>query len=586
MLQLLKEQNAVSGLGDARMRGGLGRSAARTIFLWVEGEKGLAMEGNKQFVFRKNDSIGAAAAEDDEEVLEKCFVDTGDLEALRDCQNSRRIVIGRTGAGKSALLGKIARDEQNVIRLSPHTLSLNYIANSNVIQFFEEVGVSLTPFYILLWKHILVVELLRAKYRIVNEEGQRETMSRLRAMLYKKDRVREQAVEYLEQWGNKFWLTTEERMSELTARVERQLQGAIGASALGAEAIARGARNLTTEERTEVVQRGRSAVSTVQIRELENIIQVLQDEVFSDRQKHFYLVIDSLDEEWVDDRIKFRLIKALIDTVRSFKRIEQVKTIVALRQDLLERVLRTTTDPGMQEEKYETLFLHLDWTRASLVKVLESRINYLVRRRYTSQPVSMDELMPNTIDGQHAIDYILDRTFLRPRDAIEFLNECISCASDKPAITVNVLRQAEGAYSQKRLQSLAYEWQIAYPALKAVAHMFAGMPETFEVSQITKEFIDEKYQAIMSEIDETKKDRNVDLIDSLYGTGNFQSVRSSLLVNLYMVGLLGIKAGPSVPMNWRAHSRVLVSASEIRPTSRVGIHPMFHRVLSIRGDRR
>src|SRR5262245_48996766 len=127
---------------------------------------------NSQFVFRKNDSIGEAAAEDEREILEECFVDTGDIGVLLNCRDSIGVIVGRTGAGKSALIEMIGRKAENVVRISPQQLSLNYIANSNVIQFFEELGLSLAPFYILLWKHFLVVELLRAKYRILNEDGQ------------------------------------------------------------------------------------------------------------------------------------------------------------------------------------------------------------------------------------------------------------------------------------------------------------------------------------------------------------------------------------------------------------------------------
>ena len=51
-----------------------------------------------QFVFRKNAVIGAAAAENDEEFLANCFIDTGDLETLADMKDYRRIVLGRTGS--------------------------------------------------------------------------------------------------------------------------------------------------------------------------------------------------------------------------------------------------------------------------------------------------------------------------------------------------------------------------------------------------------------------------------------------------------------------------------------------------------
>ena len=59
------------------------------------------------FVFCKNDEIGSAGAEDDEQYLKDCFIDTGELPVLLDCDNAKRIVVGRTGAGKTALLTKI-----------------------------------------------------------------------------------------------------------------------------------------------------------------------------------------------------------------------------------------------------------------------------------------------------------------------------------------------------------------------------------------------------------------------------------------------------------------------------------------------
>src|SRR5271156_2793856 len=124
----------------------------------------------EEFAFRRHDNVGAAAAEDDREFLLQCFVDNGDLQALLDCSNAKRIIVGRTGAGKSALLAKIAEDQRHVISLSPQSLSLNYIANNQVIRFFEEAGVNLSAFYMLFWKHIFVVELLRAKYNIRTED--------------------------------------------------------------------------------------------------------------------------------------------------------------------------------------------------------------------------------------------------------------------------------------------------------------------------------------------------------------------------------------------------------------------------------
>lgn len=98
------------------------------------------------FRFRKNDNIGSADAESDEQFLRECFVDTGDLEVLRDLNRGQRIIVGRTGSGKSALIRTLAAREDHVIELKPEELALNFLGNSAVLRFFEEAGTHLDVF--------------------------------------------------------------------------------------------------------------------------------------------------------------------------------------------------------------------------------------------------------------------------------------------------------------------------------------------------------------------------------------------------------------------------------------------------------
>ncbi|MFA6168939.1 MAG: hypothetical protein WC700_20100, partial [Gemmatimonadaceae bacterium] len=87
-----------------------------------------------QFKFLRHDTIGTEGAEQDTEYLKECFVDTGDLAVLRNTREPRRIVVGRTGAGKSALLLLLAKVEQRVASIEPEQLALNYIANSTILR--------------------------------------------------------------------------------------------------------------------------------------------------------------------------------------------------------------------------------------------------------------------------------------------------------------------------------------------------------------------------------------------------------------------------------------------------------------------
>jgi len=112
------------------------------------------MPNSDKFTFRKHASIGAAAAEEDTKFLTECFIDNGDLEPLIDCSDRRRIILGRTGAGKSALLKRLV-SKTNAIVINPETLSFNYLTNSTILQFFLEAGVKLDLFFKLLWRHVL-----------------------------------------------------------------------------------------------------------------------------------------------------------------------------------------------------------------------------------------------------------------------------------------------------------------------------------------------------------------------------------------------------------------------------------------------
>ncbi len=70
-----------------------------------------------------------------------------------------------------------------------------------------------------------------------------------------------------------------------------------------------------------------------------------------------------------------------------------------MRYDLIDRVIRMSRDVGTsKEEKYESLYFDLNWTREQLVDLLDLRINRLVKQRYTKQAVTHEELLPKLVD--------------------------------------------------------------------------------------------------------------------------------------------------------------------------------------------
>ena len=533
------------------------------------------------FRFRKNEVIGNADAESDEKVLLQCFLDTGDLDALRDCEDPKRIVVGRTGAGKSALLRVLTEREEHVINLKPVDLSLGYLANSEVLKFFESAGAHLDVFYQLLWKHVIAVELIRYKYKITNESTQRTFLERL-TTFFRKDKAKEQAVEYLRQWGANFWNETENRIKEVTTKIENDLRASISGSVAGQKMEAGGTEKLTEEEKVEVVSRGARAVNQVQIASLNNVLRLLGDDIFNDHQESYFVVIDDLDTHWVDDPLKYKLVRALIETCRAFKQVKRVKVVVALRLDLLQRVLTATKDSGFQSEKYEPLYLSLRWSNTQLLDLVNRRLDFLVKQRYTSKTLTIEDLFPAKIHHSRFKDFLCERTFLRPRDAILFVNECLARGIDRHQITVQMVSDAEASYSEKRLISLTEEWSGVYPKLARYLEVLTNKAVTFPASELSKDALEEwALCSLLEDMQFSDPVANAGKILFIDGKGAPFEFTLALIDALYVVGAIGVKPEPQMPFYWSYYSDHRPAPGSIKSTSSISVHPTFWRALAI-----
>lgn len=533
------------------------------------------------FVFKKNLSIGEAAAEDDTKFLQQCFIETGDLDILRDTEENKCIVLGRTGAGKSALLLKLKSSEDNVIEINPIDLSLNYLTNSDIIRFLEGLGVKLDIFYQLLWKHIFTVELLKKKYCIDSEQKNNSFFQTIRGIT-KKDKNKQKAIEYIEKWGDKFWLETDERVIEVARNVESEIKAGIGFSDFSASAQ----EKMSEQTKKEVINRAQRIVNSIQIKELSNIICLLAEDIFDDPQNRFFIVIDELDKDWVDDSIRYKLISALLDTIKSFRKIRTVKIVVALRVDLLERTIQNNKSPGFQEEKYENMFLRVRWTQDQLERILDARINHLIKEKYTKNDVHFSDIFKDEIDNKKPMTYIASRTLMRPRDAIVFVNTCLERAQDKPEITRSIISDAEKQYSEKRTTSLANEWVADYPRLRDYLQILIKQPSHFSIGAINKDDFDD-FIADFLQDESFPEDPLYKLAkEYLEGKKAQSSILNSLFRTLYRVGAVGIKTNSFSEATWSHLNFKELTVGEVKPGSIVYVHPMLWRHLGTLDDQR
>ncbi|MGE8219181.1 MAG: P-loop ATPase, Sll1717 family [Stenotrophomonas acidaminiphila] len=539
------------------------------------------MESVDQIIWR-NFSVGAPDAEADRDLLALCYVDNGALELIRDPENHASIVVGRTGQGKSAVLLRLLDIEKNAVEIKPLELAFRFVENSTVIRFFEDSGVNLNLFYRLLWRHVLVTEFLRKRFNLRDRTGLDRWIEGLEVK-FKKDSPKVKAISYLRKWGENFWQETEVRLTEVTKKIEEELSVALeGSSALFKMKAGESAR-LTDSERAEVVSRGSAVVNRIQISDLNKMMQILAEEAFKDYQNIYFIAIDSLDEDWVSSESKLRLIRALIEEVRTFRgEMKNAKVLIALRQDLIEKVFEKTRDGGFQEEKYEIYYARVNWSREDLIELLARRVSEVFRRKYTGRAVGIDDVFPRVKGGESPYDYMLDRTLSRPRDVIAFANECFRTAADRNRVSWAAIFEAESAYSRKRKNALIDEWLNTLPSVKDALDVLQGMPETFSRSAI----IEAKIESVATQL--AVSERDDDLIrlckKALEPKSSVTTAQilSAVLQVLYHVGAIGVKYSPESPYYWSYRDDPSLSQGDAKRVVSIKVHKMLWKALDIR----
>jgi hypothetical protein len=436
---------------------------------------------------------------------------------------------------------------------------------------------------------LVTIQALKPRLGNALEEDKLNLFARLGDSILRK-RSRIEAFEYLNTWGKNFWTTTEERIKETTVVIERELSAKAGLDTTHVATLQAGGTIRLTEQQTkEVKKRGEEIVNEVQMSQLSALLDALDEDILTDPQQRYYILVDHLDEQWVDERYRHRLIRGLIETVRDMNsKVRHLKIIVALRSDLINRVYKATSDSGFQEEKYVALNLPVSWTRQDLQRLLDTRVQSLVRQRYTQQPVRLQDILPVYMgrrgQSQLVLDYLLERTLLRPRDAIQFLNVCLEQAIDEPTITVQMILKAEAEYSQKRRTALADEWSFQFPNLILLSDLLKGRLAHFALRDIRREELEEICLVMLSQGDASGEGIDRQPFQDYYDNRiDERALRSRVAQWLYMVGFVGLKLGPSRGILWSATGPVAVNSAEVDDDTTLYVHPAFWRVLGTKG---
>lgn len=125
------------------------------------------------------------------------------------------------------------------------------------------------------------------------------------------------------------------------------------------------------------------------------------------------------------------------------------------------------TDTLRQEEKDESMIYAISWNKKEIREILDKRINFLVKNQYSgSTKIKLEDVFDFKVKGENADDYIIDRTMLRPRDGISFVNACLSECDGSLELNETMILSAEEKFYSTRKVALAKEWKSLYPHIK------------------------------------------------------------------------------------------------------------------------
>lgn len=413
-----------------------------------------------KYKFRKNAEIGKLDAETDS-YLSECFYESDVFKGIIDFDNTennpdftRRIIVGRTGSGKTALLKQIIASQSVKVHdtIEAENTVFEHINNNVFISNLMEQGIDLRVFYKSLWLHVLLVKVINQFYK----RSYASFFDTIKGFIGAKKKTynAELANEYLDKFKDSFF--NDNIVSEITDKMQEELACKIGSSGVDASAKVK-------EERARKIQTTTSSyVSKELLRKQKELIKLITEEFANDKQIRVIISIDDLDKSWLSNSsIRYDFINALLEAFKELLGISSVKILIAIRTDIIMGIYQNSL---RQDEKDQSLIYAISWNKVEIRNILDARITLLVQSQYQStKTVSFSDIFDFKVHGQKADDYIINRTMLRPRDAINFVNLCLSECNGGIELDEDIVLEAEEKFYSVRKTALVKEWGSIYP---------------------------------------------------------------------------------------------------------------------------
>lgn len=156
-------------------------------------------------------------------------------------------------------------------------------------------------------------------------------------------------------------------------------------------------------------------------------------------------------------------------------------------------------------------------------------------------------------------NYIVKRTFLRPREVLQFLQECIRRAGkDARQVTKDQIREAEERYSSWKVEDLKQEYRRVHPDFEALLEALRQGQHRYDSLEDFEGHLREAVPELVEKIGERKA---IEL--------------------LFNASVIGVRLGNSGSARFRCEDSDLI----LPASGAVYVHQSLYRGLSIRETR-
>ncbi|SEH85769.1 hypothetical protein SAMN05660691_01836 [Rheinheimera pacifica] len=516
-----------------------------------------------KFKFRKNAEIGKLEAETDS-FLKACFYKSDVFKGIVDFDSSeknpdftRRIIVGRTGSGKTALLKQIVSSDQVKVHdtIEAENTVFEHINNNIFISDLINKGIDLRVFYKSLWLHVLLAKVINQLYRSSYDSFFEYIKSLIKTE--KKPYKPEVANEYLEMYKGNFF--NDNAFLEITERMQDQLSGEmnIGLIKIG---------GLANDDTTIKIQTATSSyVSKELLRKQKELIKLIKCEFSNEKQVRIVISIDDLDKSWLStSAIRYDFINALLEAFKELLDIKSVKILISIRTDIIMGIYKNSL---RQDEKDQSLIYAISWNKIEIRSILDNRINHLVQNQYQStKVVKFSDVFNFKVLGEPADEYIISRTMLRPRDAINFVNLCLAECDGKVDLNEDIVLEAEEKFYSVRKVALVKEWKSIYSHIADYLDALSFLKEKFfKISDVPEQIKDRALNYLINRPNDQPNDEehNNRILDF-----------DQLMKVWFTVGVIGIKKSSTLTI-YSSFEKPELDITDL--TKSFEVHPLFFR---------